>query len=172
MGRAKGDLVVSGISLAERAARSLWPVSASVLISLAPGTENPAHGFPAVEDEPPAGRGPLAGISAAFRATGSADLLVLACDYPYVETALLAALVAAGGDDDLVMPTDPGGRDHPLVALWKRCTETHVRRALAERAYKVRGLLADLRVRRLYPAELPGIDLARALSNWNTPEDL
>ena len=42
---------------------------------------------------------------------------------------------------------------------------------VAERL-KVRGLLPDLGVRRLGPAEFQGIDLDRELFNLNRPEDL
>src|SRR5215470_1731561 len=107
MGRPKGDLVVDGRAMAERAARTLAPVCASVLISVAPGAVNPAPSFTSVEDAPPAGRGPLAGLQAAFLATGNADLVVLACDYPAASTDLLRAVLAQAPEDaDCVFPTD------------------------------------------------------------------
>lgn len=173
LGRPKGDLLVEGRTLTDRAARALWPLCGNVLVSIAPGTANPAPAFLAVEDIGPAGRGPLAGIEAAFRSTGSADLLVLACDYPRVETSLLEALRdAARGEDDLVIASDAGGRDHPLVGFWRRRVEPVVREALESRLYKVRALLADVEVRRMGSAELPQFDLDHVLRNVNTLEDL
>lgn len=173
MGQPKGELLFRGRSLAERAAFALRPLCGSVLIGVAPGAPNPAPGFPAVEDPLPAGRGPLAGLEAAFAATGRADLLVLACDYPAVETDLLRAILAAARpEDDLVFPVDPKGKDHPLVGLWRRSAEPVVREALARRQHKVRALLAELAVRRLRERELPSFDLGRALLNVNVPEDL
>ena len=173
MGGPKGGLLLDGATLAERAARTLWGVCGGVLISLATNEgSNPAPGFPAIRDDPPAGRGPLAGILAACRATGSADLVVLACDYPFVDAALLAALVDSARDEDaLVMPTDPAGRDHPLVALWKRGAELPVQQALDEGRNSVRALFYEIEVRRLGAAALAREDLARVLSNWNRPED-
>jgi molybdopterin-guanine dinucleotide biosynthesis protein A len=76
------------------------------------------------------------------------------------------------GEDDVVMMTDFAGRDHPLVALWCRRAAPTIREAVVAGRFKVRGLLADLAVRRLGPAEVPGIDLDRALFNLNRPEDL
>ena len=175
MGRTKGDLEVGGgQGLAQRAVSVLWPFCGTVLVSVGPGGANPAPGSSSVEDEPPEGRGPLAGIAAAFGVSGSADLLVLACDYPQVDQTLIRRLVtfAAEDSDDLILLTDRQGRDHPLVAIWRRSTETVVRGALERGAYKVRGLLPDLRARRLRPEELPGIDLDRALLNLNWPADL
>lgn len=168
MGRTKGDLVVDGRPLAERAARALAPVCASVLISVAPGAVNPAPNWPAVEDAPPGGRGPLAGLQAAFLGAANADLVVLACDYPAVTTDLLRAILAqARADADLVFPTDPKGRDHPLVGLWRRPALEEIEASLASKIYKVRALLAGLEVQRIHPSALPGFDLAELLENMN-----
>jgi len=174
MGRTKGDLAVAdGVSLAERAARVLGPLCGTVLVSLPPGAENPAPGYSVVEDSEPAGRGPLVGIDAAFEATGTADLLVLACDYPRVETEVLEAILrVATPDDEMVIVTDGRGRDHPLVGLWRRSMEEPVRTALEIGLYKVRSLLAEARVRRLDLTDLPGQHLDAALINLNTRADL
>lgn len=173
MGQPKGEILFRGRSLAERAAFALRPLCGSVLISIAPGATNPSPSFSAVEDSLPAGRGPLAGIEAGFAATGRADLLVLACDYPAVETDLLRAILAAARpEQQVVFPVDPKGKDHPLVALWRRSAESAVRDALARRQHKVRAILGDLAVQRVRQRELPGLDLGRALVNVNVPEDL
>ena len=121
----------------------------------------------------PANRGPLAGIEAAFRSTGSADLVVLACDYPRVEGHLLRRLLSFDSDEyELLMFVDADGRDHPLVGLWKRAAEKRVQDALAAGFLRVRSLLADLNVKRIGPAEIPGVDLKAALVNANWPSDL
>jgi molybdopterin-guanine dinucleotide biosynthesis protein A len=173
MGRTKGDLQLEGRSLAQRAAETLWPLCGSVLVSVGPGAPNPAPDYPLIEDEPPAGRGPLAGIDAAFRRTGEADLLVLACDYPNAGPELLGAIVERAGDgDELVMPIDRGGRDHPLVALWRRATAERVAGAVARERFKVRALLADFQVSRLGGRELPELDLEHALLNVNRNDEL
>jgi molybdopterin-guanine dinucleotide biosynthesis protein A len=173
MGRPKQEIQLAGSSLATRAAQALRPLCGSVLISIAAGRSNPAPGYEVVEDEAPSGRGPLAGIRSAFGATGNADLLVLACDYPRIGSHLLQAILeAAAPADDLVMPTDPRGRDHPLVALWRRTTEPYVREALAHGQLKVRGLFPDLSVKRLRPADLGAFELDWFLANANSPSDL
>jgi len=173
MGTPKGAMQLDGRTLARRAAETLWPVCGTVLISVAPGAANPAPAFDAVEDELPAGRGPLAGIAAGFARSGDADLLVLACDYPRVTTALLGTVLAQGDDEhDLVMPTDRAGRDHPLVALWRRSCEPALGRALQEGFLKVAALLAELRVRRLDPRHFADAETTGAFLNVNTPVDL
>jgi molybdopterin-guanine dinucleotide biosynthesis protein A len=71
-----------------------------------------------------------------------------------------------------VFPVDPAGRDHPLVALWRRTAEGAVLAALGEKIFKVQALLPDLSVRRLPAPVFPNFDLRRVLSNVNWPEDL
>ena len=173
LGRSKGNLEIDGMTLAERAARVLHPLCGSVLISVAPGAANPAPTHTSVEDEEPAGRGPLAGIATAFATTGQADLLVLACDYPKVGQRLLQTVVAASGaGNDLAIVTDRRGRDHPLVGVWRRSAERHVRDALEDRIYKVRALLSRVELRRVGPVDLVGFDLDDVLVNVNTAADL
>lgn len=173
LGRPKGPIELDGVTLAARAAAALWPSCGSVLISVGDPHDDPAPAYPRVVDPPPAGRGPLAGIDAAFAATGEADLLVLACDYPFVTRELLERLAATPVDtQNLIMLTDAAGRDHPLVALWRRDAAPIVRAALVAERLKVRALLADLAVLRLSSADLPGVDLDRALLNVNDPEQL
>jgi len=174
MGRPKGGIVHDERTLAARAASQLAPVCSEVVIGVAPGAENPAPEWPAVEDAPPAGRGPLAGIDAAFTAFVGRDLLVLACDYPRIDTPLLRALVAraAGTDDDLVVLEDGSGRVHPLVGVWRHAAATAVRETVRAGSLRVADLLDRVRAARLGPRELPEIDLDRALVNWNRPEDI
>jgi molybdopterin-guanine dinucleotide biosynthesis protein A len=173
LGSAKGQLEFEGRTLAERAAHALWPLCTSVLISIGRGAENPAPGFVTVEDAPPGGKGPLGGIDAGFRATGDADLLVLACDYPLVDTGLMRRVAEAPAPgDDLAIISDSGGRDHPLVALWRRRSAATVAAALAREHLKVRKLLVDLAVRRVGPDRLPGVDLERMMFNLNWPGEL
>lgn len=173
LGRPKGDLLVDGRRLAVRAAEALGAVCDRVMISIRRGTINPAPGYPAIEDAPPNGRGPIAGIAAAFAATGDRDLLVLACDYPRVEVAILASLLrVAAPEHDLVLPVDSAGRDHPLVALWRGRTAPAARAALGRRRYRVSDLVDELAVRRVTPAELGPAAAGPALVNLNRPGDL
>ena len=173
LGRTKGDLRVGGRPLALRAAAALIPVCRGVLVSVGAGAENPAPGYPAIEDEPPAGRGPLAGIAAAFAVSEEADLLVLACDYPRVMPTLLRRLLErADPGVELVLVRDSEGRDHPLVTLWRRGIEQRVRDALQRETFRVGDLVGASSVQRLGPDVFPGIDLKRELTNLNRAADL
>jgi molybdopterin-guanine dinucleotide biosynthesis protein A len=177
LGRSKGDLVIDGLPLAQRAAEALFPHCGSVLISVAQGAANPAPDWPVIEDFPPPGRGPLAGIASAFAVSGDADLLVLACDYPNVDSTLMGLLAQAPLDEvDLLMPTDAAGRDHPLVASWSRRMQPIIDDALDAGRFRVQSLFPDCRVRRLPPDQLPlagaAAPMLQKLHNVNFPTDL
>ncbi len=173
LGRTKGDLRIEGQCLAQRASEVLAPLCRAVLISIRAQSANPAPQCIAIEDRPPAGRGPLAGIYRAFEATEESDLIVLACDYPRVETPILRRLLdLAGAEDEVVLPVDRGGEDHPLVAIWRRCVAGRVCRALDEGRFAVHAVLDGCRALRAGPNDFPGLDLDASLINVNTPEDL
>lgn len=157
-------------TLAERAAHILRPICATVVISIGPGAINPAPKYPAVEDEAPGGRGPLAGLQAAAQVTGQADLVVLACVYSSMETAFLRRLIElAAPADEIVMPSDGRGVDHPLAALWRRSAVSRVREALDNRWRRVSSIFPDLGVRRLRSADLAEFDLERLVARYRIP---
>jgi molybdopterin-guanine dinucleotide biosynthesis protein A len=172
-GKPKGEVMFEGATLAQRASERLWPLCTGVLVSIRKGAQNPAPDLIPLEDPPPAGRGPLVGIQCAMEVTAAADLLVLACDYPRIDTDLLGLLVKHSSDgEDLVMLTDGTGRDHPLAALWRRSSQPAIQEALDQKQYKVRAVLGALNVTRLGPEQIPDRDLTRALTNVNRAEQL
>ncbi len=112
--------------------------------------------------------GPLAGLEAALRATTRAWVLVVACDMPHLDPALLrriadAALRARPGTLAVVPRVD--GRAQPLHAAYHRGALPLVGAALDARALR----LMDL-VRALDPLWLD-LPPSASFSNWNTPED-
>ena len=174
MGGPKGAFVFRGKTLVQRAVEALQPVCDRVLVSVAAGAAPPLSLATTIEDPPPAGRGPLAGLAAAFAETGDADLMVLACDYPFVEASFCRAIVAAaqfGPEVDVAFPVDASGRDHPLVAFWRRTAEAAITAALCRGELSVRGVLGVVRVRRLAAHDFSVREIDPFLENWNTPAD-
>jgi molybdopterin-guanine dinucleotide biosynthesis protein A len=166
-GRDKALAEIEGVTLVERARRTLAAVCAEVVIA------DGGRGLLATAESAPdgPGAGPAAGIlGAALRRPGR-PLLVLACDLPRVTAALLERI--AGAEGDWVVPRLAAGLE-PLCALYRP-------RALEELARQVRSgelalhrlAAADLRVRYLDAADLADLgDPERLLWNVNTPDDL
>ena len=119
------------------------------------------------------GQGPLAGIEAAFDACTDTELLVVACDLPGLDAAVVRHLATYPADADVVLPR-VGDRLHPLCARWHRRTAPAIRAALNAGRRSVHGVLEGLDVRVLEASELAalGVDPERAVHNVNRPEDL
>lgn len=122
-----------------------------------------------VPDRPP-GLGPLGGLHALLEAAAPEDVVVLACDLPYVSAALLARLVPplAPGIDARVPQRDAGAGWEPLCARYGASVLPVLRQALAEGVRSFHGLLLRLRVEALE------LDAAgqRCLADWDSPEDV
>src|SRR6478609_6715311 len=101
MGTDKARLVVDGETLAVRSARVLAEVCDPV-IEVGSGLS----GLPAIEEEP-RGAGPLVALLAGVGALGNPRAVVLlACDLPFVEPALLRLLVERPGWGTVVPVVD------------------------------------------------------------------
>src|SRR5579875_3747236 len=114
MGTDKASLRFGGVSAAARLGRLLEAV-ADPCVEVGPGRS----GLPAMREEPP-GEGPLVAVGAAsdwLAAHGAGGAaLVLACDLPLVNRAVLERL--AGWPGEATVIPFIGGRDQPLCARW------------------------------------------------------
>ncbi|MDZ7638284.1 MAG: molybdenum cofactor guanylyltransferase [Bryobacterales bacterium] len=122
------------------------------------------------------GTGPLGGLASALREAGPEWRLVVSCDAPLVNAALLEELIATAEEQgaalpDAIIPETPDGRLQPLCALWHRRVsatldrhlESIVREAVAPRSMlSVHRFVETLHVCRFSPSN-PG-----ALRNINS----
>jgi molybdopterin-guanine dinucleotide biosynthesis protein A len=167
-GRDKSALVVEGRRVIDRQIEALAPLAGEILLVGAAGT--PPSGVRAVPDRTP-GRGPLGGLDAALAAASGDPTVLVACDMPFLSTALLRRLVELAGDADAAMPRTDRGY-HPLCAAYARVCRAVVARHLAEGRLRLTDLVHDLRVRTLDAGDLAAFgDPDRLLANLNTPED-
>ena len=120
-----------------------------------------------------AGAGALGGLYSALLDARHERVLILACDLPFVTTALLERLVAdsSGPDEiDAVVPRSARGVE-PLCALYSRRCAGAARARIERGELSIAGLLADLRVRELGPDALAPYDEGALFENVNTPHD-
>ncbi len=119
-GRDKGLLDLAGFPLVEHVAARLTPAVAGVLISANRNLlEWRRYGWPVLNDAPPGGQGPLAGILAGLEACPTEWLLVVPCDAPALPRDLAARLTAASDRHPLRI-AQAGGNWQPVCALLHR----------------------------------------------------
>lgn len=127
------------------------------------------------------GQGTLAGIQAAIDGAAFEHCLVVACDMPFLNQALLRAMTAVPRDYDVLAPYLPGTSKQgssgmiyqTLHAIYsKRCLPA-IEAQLRAGNRQVIGFFDDVRVKTISEAEARVHDPAlRSFFNANTPENL
>jgi molybdopterin-guanine dinucleotide biosynthesis protein A len=157
MGADKATLLVNGEALAARAARVLAEVCDPV-VEVGAGVTSLAH----VADGQ---SGPLAAFMLGLDALGSdGPALLLACDLPFVDVALLRALADHPGHASVVPVVD--GREQFACARWSRAAIAAGRTAVA---------MGGARLAELATAAVEHLDdrrLTAAGVDVDTPDDL
>ncbi|MDO5499320.1 MAG: molybdenum cofactor guanylyltransferase [Propionibacteriaceae bacterium] len=156
----KSQLIFRGQTLLEHAVAAGGAACHQVAVG---PLDLPIPGVRVVREDPPFG-GPVAGIAAGAKElvrTGcdAEWVLITACDHPYAEAAARALVESVSAslsadspsgsvdkDADLITPTDSGGHDQILFALYRRAALSD---ALAAHGgghdLSVRALIAGLR---------------------------
>ncbi len=162
MGLDKGTLVVAGEMLAQRAARVLTAACDPVIEAGAGIT-----GLRCVREEPP-GEGPLAGFlagAAALAPVSDAAIVLLACDLPFVDDAVVRMLVEHPGHGSVVPTVE--GRKQYACSRWSAVAIASARVAFGQGERAMRALLGA------GDATFVVADAhARALADVDTPDDL
>lgn len=127
-------------------------------------------GIPVVRDRS-AGAGPLGGLYTALLESPTQQIVVIACDMPFLTVPFLARLADLGATAEAAVPRDARGQ-HPLCASYDARLGARLRERIDAGALGVRAAIARLNVRDIGPDELAPFDPdGRLLMNVNTPED-
>jgi molybdenum cofactor guanylyltransferase len=169
-GRDKGRLVVGGVRIIDRAVAALRGVAQEVFVVANDIDRYRDLGVPVVPDVV-TGAGPLGGLHAALRAAPRTEVVVLACDMPFVTAALLEALVGARGDRDAVVPRTVDGW-HPLCAVYSTRILPVVERHLREGRLALHALIDAVDAVAFGPDALKAFDHdGLLLANLNSAAD-
>ncbi|HEY9898516.1 MAG TPA: molybdenum cofactor guanylyltransferase [Pantanalinema sp.] len=169
MGRDKSRLPFGDEPLAARVYNTLGRVFPRVVV-VTNQPDFPVAGAFCIGDRHP-GNGPLEGLASAFEAIEADRVLLVACDMPFLEPALLRALASEPDDADVIAPCTPRGRE-PLLAIYSRRLLPVLRERLGAGDCRVCGLIDDVRYREIPPEALRAHDPElRSFWNLNHPED-
>lgn len=174
MGSSKALLPFGPETMLQRVVRLMGTVASPLVAVAAPGQELPElpPSVSITRDERE-GRGPLEGLRAGLKAL-PADVevaYVTSCDVPLLVPQFVERMVQLLGDHDIaVMEID--GFAHPLSAVYRRSTLSHVEALLAAGRLRPAFLFDAVHTRRVQPAEMTSADPGLlTLRNLNTQED-
>jgi molybdopterin-guanine dinucleotide biosynthesis protein A len=169
-GADKSALVVDGASILERQLAVLRPLTPHILIVVSDESRHPEAGVQVVRDRI-GGAGSLGGLYTALLEAPTEQLVVMACDMPFLTAPFLSRLAALGAGVDAAIPRDARGL-HPLAAAWSQRAAPHLAEHVARGQLRILDALAGLVVREIEPQELAQFDRdGRLLMNVNTPDD-
>ncbi len=167
MGRDKATLEIGGKSLIEGIVDLFGRLFPRTLIAGdRPDLARP--NLPAYADAYPGSA--LGGLHTGLTHAETPYIFVAACDMPFVDEALIRALLERRFGYDVILPGTPEGLE-PLIACYGQGCLPIIGRQLQAGNFRILDIYPELRMRVVGPGELPG-NWRTALTNINTPTDL
>lgn len=171
MGRDKGLIPLGGRSLIEHVLHRVEGLGDEVLITTNQPDAYAFLGMRMVGDRQP-GAGALDGLLTALEAAHGKRVLLLACDMPFVNRALLEHMLAIRTDAEVVIP-ERGGRLQPMHAIYAKSCVGPVSEALENGEKRMISFFPHIRTRIVEQEVLDQYDPdGLSFFNANTPEDL
>lgn len=171
MGRNKALLMLHGVTLIERAYRSLSRIFHDIVII----TNTPEkYAFipcrTASDIYPEAGA--IAGLHAGMTASNSSRIFVAACDMPFLNEELIRMLCNYDKEADAVVPINGEGFFEPLHAVYSVSARETAREVIESGNNSILVLLGKLRAVPVSFGQVRSIpDAENSFRNLNTPEE-
>lgn len=165
----KGFIEVGGATIIERTLDILRQTSEKTFICTNEPERYFSLGVPLIGDVVKSS-GPLGGIVSAFTATDSEEILVTACDMPFIKPELIQYIIEKKG----LQATVPvfNGRPEPLLAVYSRSALQTMVGELMKGQRSLTAMLGRLDVLYLEETWIRKIDPeGKSFFNINTPED-
>lgn len=117
------------------------------------------------------GMGALAGLHAGLTHSRNPYIFAVACDMPYLNSALIAALAACRHKADVVIPEGEGGLE-PLHAVYSTNCLPHMQASLLAGQIRIASIFPRVSVQCFKRQQVAAIDPAfDSFCNINTPDD-
>jgi molybdopterin-guanine dinucleotide biosynthesis protein A len=175
MGQDKASLVFGDETLLARSIRLVGSVADEVLVvaRVSQGGSDPFLGLPVpVVFDPIEDLGPLAGIAAGLEASRTELNLIVACDMPLVNPAVLRRLLDLREEADICLAVIDGHAS-PLCAVYRRGVAITAQAMLDSGERRVMTLLDRVQTKRVDAAVFRDIDPnLDTFVSCNTPDEL
>jgi molybdopterin-guanine dinucleotide biosynthesis protein A len=169
MGRDKALIPLAGKRLIEHVLDQLQGLSDDLFITTnQPGPLEDLL-IRLVPDEIP-GRGALYGLRTALQAARYDDVLIVACDMPFLQPGFIDHLLSQAGQADVIIPV-LDGKFEPMSALYRSSTcLPEIDRVLKEHRYRMISFFPGVSVKPIDPDVLDHYRMS--FFNINSPEDI
>jgi molybdopterin-guanine dinucleotide biosynthesis protein A len=174
LGRNKALEVIGGKSLIEWVVERLRPlVNQMFIVTAQEKLDLPVADKVEILVDVYPGKGPLGGIYTGLMAAKSSPSIVVACDMPFLNTALLGYMLELAPGFDAVVPRLAQGLVEPLHAVYAKTCLPGMKARLGNNQLAISPLLKELRVRYVGEVESRRFDPARlSFFNINYQSDL
>jgi molybdenum cofactor guanylyltransferase len=174
MGSDKANLLLGGQTLLRRVISTMQKLFPYIIVSVRHA--RPEIDLPQVCDEQfndgTPGAGPLAGLVAGLSQVNTPWAFVVACDMPFIETALVEQLGKFRSNHQAVVPVVQG-YPQPLAAFYASSCLSVMRESLRSRDTSLRAMLRQLDVRHADQSELQDTDPGmHSFFDLDTPQDV
>lgn len=171
MGQDKAFLPVGGRPVLERVIAAVTPLTDDLFISANTPDKFAAYKLPIVPDVYP-DKAALGGIYSVIQAARHPHILVVACDLPFLNIALLRHLIDLAPTADVVAPLIQPPQPETLQAVYGRACLPAIQKRLLTNQLRVIGFFEDVSVRYVERNEVAQFDPEfHSFINMNTPED-
>ncbi len=169
-GQDKCRLIVEGRSIIIRQLEILQRVAGDVIVIGASPNRFADLGLPTHADRLP-GAGAIGGVYTALEAAAGEFVLVVACDMPFLDAALLARLRALAATADGAWVSAARGVE-PLLACYRRSARGRIRQQIEAGRLQLADLGSVLHMAEIRDAELATFGSPeRLLANVNSPAE-
>jgi molybdopterin-guanine dinucleotide biosynthesis protein A len=167
----KAFLKIEGRPIIERVLEKVTQVAEEVILVTNTSDAYRHLGLPTVSDVFP-GKGALGGIYSGLEAASHSRALVVACDMPFLNAALLRFLVVLSAGYDVVVPRTEQGLE-PLHAIYAKSCRPAIEALLRQDNLKIIDFFSQVQARYVGQEEMEVLDpQLLSIFNVNRPEDL
>jgi len=170
-GKDKALEEIGGRSLIERVIERLSLLGNEIIVVTSSSDQLPDLRVKRVIDSYP-GRGNLVGLYSGLKAVSSSHALVVGCDMPFLNVALLRHLIALSTGFDVVIPRI-GDEVEPLHAVYSKNCLAPIEATLGEGKRRIVDFFPAVKVRYIERADIDKFDPQRlSFFNINSEADL
>ena len=157
-GRNKAMEKIGGMTLVERVINQLSSITREIIVVTNDGSQFAEFHFAQIVSDIYPAKGPLGGIYTGLSTSHTAANIVVACDMPFLNTALLSHMIKISPGFDAVIPRWLNNQIEPLHGIYSGSCIPVMKKRLENNQLAISEFLKEMRVRYFTQAEFSKFD--------------